>query len=126
VLRTYEPCLPTKADKVPVGEQWVHEIKHDGYRLIARRVDDRVSLYTKGGYNWAGRYPRVVAALSLLKVQSVVIDGEVTWIKEDGTSDFNALHSRLYDDWRPCAHSICWNLTAWTIAASRSWTAKRR
>jgi bifunctional non-homologous end joining protein LigD len=107
VLRTFEPCLPTKATKAPSGEQWVHEVKHDGYRLIARRVDDRVSLYTKGGYNWAARYPRIVAALSLLKVKSVVIDGEVTWINGDGASDFNALHSRAYDNWAPlCAFDL--------------------
>ena len=41
-LRLYEPCLPTKALKPPVGSNWVHEIKHDGYRLIARRVGYRV------------------------------------------------------------------------------------
>jgi ATP-dependent DNA ligase len=48
-LRLYEPCLPTRAPKPLIGSSWVHEIKHDGYRLIARRVGDRVSLRTRGG-----------------------------------------------------------------------------
>ena len=53
VLRTYMPCLPTRAMKAPSGEQWVHEVKHDGYRLQARKVDGRVRLYTKQGYDWS-------------------------------------------------------------------------
>jgi hypothetical protein len=53
----------------------VHEIKHDGYRLIVRRTSDRVRLYTRGGFNWADRYPRIVEALRSLRVRSIVIDG---------------------------------------------------
>ena len=98
MIRKFEPCLPTTAKTAPLGEQWVHEIKHDGYRLMARRVEDRVSLVTKGGNNWSQRYPRVVAGIAALKVSSVVIDGEVCWLENDKT-DFNKLHSRLYDDW---------------------------
>jgi ATP dependent DNA ligase domain len=54
----------------------VHEIKHDGYRMIARRTGDRVQLYTRRGFNWADRYPRIVEALRSLRVRSIVIDGE--------------------------------------------------
>jgi bifunctional non-homologous end joining protein LigD len=52
------PSTPAKHCKS--GPDWVHEIKHDGYRLIARRTGDRVRLYTRRGFNWADRYPRVV------------------------------------------------------------------
>ncbi len=52
-------CLPTRAMKAPSGEQWVHEVKHDGYRLMARKVDGRVRLYTKQGYDWSKRYPLI-------------------------------------------------------------------
>ena len=45
------PCLPIASDKCKSGPAWVHEIKHDGYRLIARRTDDRVRLYTRRGFN---------------------------------------------------------------------------
>ena len=70
------PCLPTASDRCKSGPEWVHEIKHDVYRLIARRSDDRVRLYTRRGFNWADRYPRIVEALRSLPVRSIVIDGE--------------------------------------------------
>jgi ATP-dependent DNA ligase len=54
-----DPCIPTLATKPPVGPPWVHEIKHDGYWLIARRHGDRVRLFTRRGYNWADRYPLI-------------------------------------------------------------------
>ena len=54
----------------------MHEIKHDGYRLIARRNGERVRLYTRRGFNWADLYPRIVEALRSLPVRSIVIDGE--------------------------------------------------
>jgi bifunctional non-homologous end joining protein LigD len=70
------PCLPTPAKQCKSGPAWVHEIKHDGYRMIARRTGDRVRLYTRRGFNWADRYPRIVEALRSLRVRSIVIDGE--------------------------------------------------
>jgi bifunctional non-homologous end joining protein LigD len=51
-----EPCLPTRVDKPPVGLGWVHEIKHDGYRLIARKQDGRVRLFTRRGYDWTHKF----------------------------------------------------------------------
>jgi ATP dependent DNA ligase domain len=46
------PCIPTRAVKPPAGRDWVHEIKHDGYRLQVRRVGDQVRLFTRRGYDW--------------------------------------------------------------------------
>jgi len=46
-----EPCIPTRAVKPPAGTDWVHEIKHDGYRLIVRRDGDTVRLFTRRGYD---------------------------------------------------------------------------
>jgi ATP-dependent DNA ligase len=51
------PCIPTRAYKVPSGAGWVHEIKHDGYRLQVRREGEAVRLFTKRGYDWTSRYP---------------------------------------------------------------------
>ena len=90
----FHPCIPTRAPKPPSRGPWVHEIKHDGYRLIVRRVGDHVSLRTKGGYDWAERYPRIVRSVLKLRVESVALDGEVVWLTENGVSDFDALHSR--------------------------------
>ena len=57
----------------------MHEIKHDGYRLIARRdpLSVGIRLLTRNGHDWASRYPLIVQAVSKLKVRSWLIDGEV-------------------------------------------------
>jgi bifunctional non-homologous end joining protein LigD len=91
------PCLPTPANQCKSGPAWVHEIKHDGYRMIARRTGDRVRLYTRRGFNWADRYPRIVEALRSLRVCSIVIDGEAVICGTDGKSDFGKLHSGVHD-----------------------------
>jgi bifunctional non-homologous end joining protein LigD len=49
--RTIEPCLPSPADRPPTGPEWVHEIKHDGYRLMARRDPIGIRLLTRNGYD---------------------------------------------------------------------------
>ena len=48
------PCLPTKTDKLPSGSQWLHEIKHDGYRIMVRRDASGVRVLTRNGKDWAG------------------------------------------------------------------------
>jgi hypothetical protein len=48
-----EQCIPVLAHKSPAGSQWVHEIKHEGYRLIVRRDGDPVRLFTRRGYDWS-------------------------------------------------------------------------
>jgi ATP-dependent DNA ligase len=52
-----EPCLPTVATRAPVGELWVHEIKHDGYRLLVKKHSDAVRIYTRRGADWTQRFP---------------------------------------------------------------------
>ena len=49
----FQPCIPTRGTKVPAGPDWLHEIKHDGYRLIVQREDKRVRLFTRPGYDWS-------------------------------------------------------------------------
>jgi len=61
-MRTFDFCLPTKSASVPAGADWLHEIKYDGYRLRLERDGNRVRLITRGGYNWADRYPRIIEA----------------------------------------------------------------
>jgi bifunctional non-homologous end joining protein LigD len=62
-----EPCIPTVDLKPPVGPQWIHEIKHDGYRLIARKGETRVRLFTRRGYDWIDRYPLIRKAVAGLQ-----------------------------------------------------------
>jgi ATP dependent DNA ligase domain len=71
-----EPCLPSPAERPPSGPDWIHEIKHDGYRLMARRDPAGTRLLTRNGYNWATRFPVIVEAVDRLKVRSCLIDGE--------------------------------------------------
>jgi ATP-dependent DNA ligase len=75
----------------------VHEIKHDGFRLMVHREGSRVRLFTRGGYDWAARFPRIVEAASTIRAQSFLIDGEAVVCRHDGSSDFNALRSRRRD-----------------------------
>jgi bifunctional non-homologous end joining protein LigD len=75
VLRFIEPCLPSPAE--PSGSNRIHEIKHDGYRLMARRDPVGIRLITRRGNDWSDRFPLVVAAVTHLKVRSCLIDGEV-------------------------------------------------
>ena len=72
-----EPCLSSPADKPPSGSNWIHEIKHDGFRLLARRDPVGIRLITRGGDDWTQRYPLVAEAVNHLKVRLCLIDGEV-------------------------------------------------
>ena len=56
----FEPCIPTKAAKVPDRPEWIHEIKHDGYRLIVQREGKRVRLFTRNGHDWSDRFPLII------------------------------------------------------------------
>ena len=70
------PCIPTRAIKPPAGADWVHEIKHDGYRLQVRRQGDVVRLFTRNGYDWSARYPAISVTAALLRAKSFTLDGE--------------------------------------------------
>jgi bifunctional non-homologous end joining protein LigD len=91
------PCIPTVAAKVPSGPLWVHEVKQDGYRMMARRDDAGAHLLTRNGFDWTERYPRIAAALGRLPVKSATIDGEAVWLSDSGIADFMKLHSRTAD-----------------------------
>src|SRR5436190_1038377 len=83
-----EPCRPSKAVRPPSGLLWVHEIKHDGFRLMVRLEGSRIRCFTKGGYEWADRFPAIVEAARRLKAQSFLIDGEAVVCRLEGLSDF--------------------------------------
>src|SRR6266850_8123686 len=93
----FDPCIPTKAAKVPDRPEWIHEIKHDGYRLIVQRDGKRVRLWTRNGHDWSDRFPLITEAVLRNRNSSFVIDGEAVLLGVDGQSDFNGLHSRRHD-----------------------------
>jgi bifunctional non-homologous end joining protein LigD len=86
-----QPCLPTASDRPRTGPEWVHEIKHDGYRLFAQRQGIGGRLLTRNGYDWSERYPAVLKALMALMVRSCLIDGEVVICDERGVAMFDRL-----------------------------------
>jgi bifunctional non-homologous end joining protein LigD len=70
------PCLPTRVPVAPRGSLWLHEIKHDGYRLMVPRTASSVRIKTRNGYDQTDRFPVIVEAASRLHATSFVIDGE--------------------------------------------------
>jgi bifunctional non-homologous end joining protein LigD len=84
-----EPCIPTLAVKAPVGPDWVHEIKHDGYRLIVRRDGKVVQLFTRRGHDWTDRYPAIASAAAKLRAKSFTIDGEAVVCGLDGVAAYH-------------------------------------
>ena len=97
MLNAFKPCLPIRVMKAPTGERWIHEIKHDGFRIIARRAAGEVRLFTKQGGDYSLRYPLVVEAIKHLGVSSVVLDGEAVCVGSNGLPDFDALWNRSND-----------------------------
>jgi len=97
MLHPFCPCIPQRVKRAPSGEHWLHEIKHDGFRLIARRVGKTVKLYSKGGGQWSSRYPLIAEAIAGLRVSSIVLDGEAVILDHAGNHDFDALWQRTHD-----------------------------
>jgi bifunctional non-homologous end joining protein LigD len=70
------PAQPVLASKPPAGADWVHEIKHDGNRIMVRRDGPTVRLYSRNAYDWTARLAAIAAATELIKAKSFTIDGE--------------------------------------------------
>jgi ATP-dependent DNA ligase len=93
-----DPCVPTLTKVPPTGPAWIHEIKHDGYRMLIWREGERVRLFTRRGFDWTDRYPWIVHSAAKLRVNRFLIDGEAVVCGDDGVSDFGLLHSREHDE----------------------------
>lgn len=85
------PCSP------PTGPDWIHEIKHDGFRILAGRDKDGVRLFTSNGYNFTGRFPKIAAAIESLRGVSCVVDGEAIVVNAEGLSVFDLIRYRHHD-----------------------------
>jgi len=97
-LGIIEPCLPSPA-KVPPGPGWLHEIKHDSFRILARRNGAGVRLITRHGNDFTARFSLAVEAVSALSTRSFLLDGEAIVTNERGPAVFDHIrHKRHGDD----------------------------
>ncbi len=99
----YEPCLPRLAKQPPAGSGWIHEIKHDGFRIIAQRDGARVRLYSRNGHDFSERFPLIVAAIEALPARSCVVVSEAIACDAKGLSVFEMIRWRQHD----AAVSLC-------------------
>ncbi|MBY5551061.1 ATP-dependent DNA ligase [Rhizobium leguminosarum] len=90
-----EPALALLKQKPPSGDDWGWEIKWDGYRLAVHVEPTGVRIITRGGYDWADRFPGIEAAARALGSATMILDGEGVVLDEQGRSDFNALQNSL-------------------------------
>jgi bifunctional non-homologous end joining protein LigD len=94
----FEPCLPRLAKQPPAGPGWIHEIKHDGFRIIAQREADTARLITRNGHDFSRRFPLIVAAVAALPARSCILDGEAIACDDKGLSVFEMIRWRQHDN----------------------------
>ena len=98
-LGIIEPCLPSPAKAPPSGPGWLHEIKHDGFRILARRDSAGVRLSTRHGNDFTARFPLALEGVSALSARSFLLDGEAIVTNERGLAVFDLIrHQRHGDD----------------------------
>ena len=96
ILPSFIPTMqPTLVDDPPDDGDWLHEIKYDGYRTQLAIAGGQVRAYTRNGYDWTEKYPRIVSAATRIACKSALIDGEVCVQNEQGVTDFGALRSAM-------------------------------
>lgn len=88
-----EPQLAKIADGAPDGPDWLHEVKFDGYRLLAHIDDGGVRLLTRNQNDWSDRFSSVQFELAGIPIQNSILDGEIVAVRDDGRSDFQALQN---------------------------------
>jgi len=87
----YVPQLATLVRSPPAGEEWIHEIKFDGYRIGCRLAGGRVTLISRNGKDWTGAFPEIVEAAGRLRTEDALLDGELVVLLPDGRTSFEAL-----------------------------------
>lgn len=88
-----KPQLATPATEAPSGDDWIHEVKFDGYRILAVLHSGKVKLLSRNGLDWTQRFKSVAQALPALPCKQAILDGEIVVLNKDGVSDFQALQN---------------------------------
>ncbi len=94
-MPSFSPQLAVLAEHAPSGDEWLHEIKYDGYRMLARVQAGKVRLITRNGKDWTAKFPTIAKTLAGLKVESAIVDGEIVVLDAEGRSDFGALQAMI-------------------------------
>ncbi|MBV9583915.1 MAG: DNA ligase D [Alphaproteobacteria bacterium] len=89
------PQLATLMDEAPEGDQWLHEIKYDGYRILAHLERGKARLLTRNALDWTGKFPALARTMAALPVETAIIDGELVALAADGTTSFADLQDRI-------------------------------
>ena len=103
------PCQAILANAPPTGAQWLHEIKHDGFRIIAHKQGDRVRLWSRNGRKWSAEFVAITAAIREFP-GDVILDGEAVAHCDRGLPDFNALVGR-----HGCASAVLFAFDLWLL-----------
>jgi bifunctional non-homologous end joining protein LigD len=90
---TITPQLATLADQAPVGDTWVHELKYDGYRILARVKQHSAQLFTRNQHDWTSKLQQIASTVAALPVKTAWFDGEVIALTPDGQISFQALQN---------------------------------
>src|SRR2546429_6225843 len=89
------PQLATLAKEPPSGDQWLHELKFDGYRMLCRIDRGRVTVWSRNGKEWTEKFQNVVEAVKSLKATSAMLDGEIVIVDAQGRSSFQKLQRAM-------------------------------
>lgn len=92
------PQLATLVDEIPEGNNWLHEIKYDGYRCLMALTGERAKLYSRSGKDWSDKFTGIAEEATTLSLDSALIDGEVVKLDADGNPSFSALQQALGED----------------------------
>ena len=93
-----EPQLVDRTSRVPEGDSWIHEIKYDGYRLLASLHRSQLSLYSRSGADSTSKLPWIAKAVRSLGLSDLHLDGELVYLDDDGFPDFERLWSAMRSD----------------------------
>ena len=105
---------------MPHGDRWLHEVKYDGYRIIARKSGDEVALFSRSGLDWTVRFPAIAKALLSLPCDSALLDGEIAFVLPSGLTSFKSLQEHI-DTPHPAFRYFLFDLTS---LDGKDWRAK--
>lgn len=100
----FKPELATLVDSIPVGDEWLHEVKFDGYRILAFFANEKIRLITRNGLDYTHKFPTIVQELKKLKLDLSILDGELVVLNQQGLSDFQALQNALEENTKANFH----------------------